>query len=176
MKEENEVMIIGISDNQCDSCCTTETLLDSIHLEMKTSQHLYKHKKIKIARMDMFQKYQLSERERDFIDGIPSLFVFKNNEWYKYNSYYIKNNFLHFINRVLNPYVHLKKEEDVEAFLNMEEEYIELSEFYSHRYMIIGDGQNGVYQKMPKHTRALAFFSDKIEYKNELRLFKKAAQ
>jgi hypothetical protein len=30
-KKENEVFIVGISDNQCDHCCFTEGLLDSIH-------------------------------------------------------------------------------------------------------------------------------------------------
>jgi len=30
-KKENEVFVLGISDNQCDHCCFTEGLLDYVH-------------------------------------------------------------------------------------------------------------------------------------------------
>ena len=30
-KKQHDVFILGVSDNQCDHCCYTEGMLDSIH-------------------------------------------------------------------------------------------------------------------------------------------------
>ena len=80
--------------------------------------------------------------------------------------------FLHFINRVLNPIVELKSESEVNLFLDMEQEWIENTDFYKNKYEKLGEK----YQVLTKHTRVIAFFHDKKEYSNELKLFKKAAQ
>ncbi len=68
------------------------------------------------------------------------MMVYKKGEYYLYESYYIKNMFLHFINRVLYPVVTLKSEVDIATFLSSEAEYDETgSKFYKNKYEPIGD-------------------------------------
>ena len=40
-KQDNEVFILGISDSQCDRCCYTEGLLNSILTGLQTQSHTY---------------------------------------------------------------------------------------------------------------------------------------
>ena len=75
--------------------------------------------------------------------------------------------FKHFINRVLNPTIHLKTEADIDRFLDSSREYEENNDFYKNKYEEIGS----YYHAMGKRVRVIAFFSDKKEYKNEYRLF-----
>jgi len=79
---------------------------------------------------------------------------------------------LHFINRVINPIVFLKTEQEIDAFLDTDKEYDEKNEFYKNKFEGIGD----YYTKMGKRVRVIGFFSDKSEYKNEIRLLTEAAQ
>ena len=44
-KAENEVFILGVSDNQCDHCCFTEGMLNSIYSGLQTMVHTYKVRK-----------------------------------------------------------------------------------------------------------------------------------
>jgi hypothetical protein len=74
--------------------------------------------------------------------------------------------FLHFINRVLNPTIHLKSASDIDRFLDSDTEFKENNEFYKVKYEPIGP----YWKEMSKHTRVIGFFHDKKEYKNELRL------
>lgn len=100
------------------------------------------------------------------------MMVHKKGEYYLYESYYIKNLFLHFINRVLYPVVTLKSELDISKFLHSAEEYDETGgKFYKNKYEPMGD----YYHKMGLHVRVVAFFSDKKEYSNEYKLFNAAA-
>lgn len=80
--------------------------------------------------------------------------------------------FLHFINRVINPVVTLKSQQEIDRFLDSEREYEEKSEFYKAGFEPIGQ----YYHSMGKRVRVIGFFHDKSEYKNELRLLKEAAQ
>ena len=83
----------------------------------------------------------------------------------------MKGLFLHFINRVLNPLVHLDSEQQIEKFMNPDEEYEEHTDIYKIKYEPIGD----YYRRMGKRVRVIGFFNDKKEYKNEFKLFKEAA-
>ncbi|CDW87719.1 UNKNOWN [Stylonychia lemnae] len=182
-KQENEVFLLGISDNQCDHCCFTEGMLDAVHSGMQTKLHTYNGKRIKVARLDLFQKMKLSQKERDAFETVPRMLVYKqhqliilirlrNGEYYPYESYYIKNLFLHFINRVLYPVLNLKTTEQIDLFLDSAKEYVEHSKFYQNKYEPMGD----FYYRMGKRVRVLALFNDKKEYSNEYKLFQKAAQ
>ena len=83
----------------------------------------------------------------------------------------MKNFLLNFINRVLHPTLHLKTEEEINLFLDSDKEFVENTEFFKNKYEEFGDSFNN----MPKHTRVIAFFHDKNEYKNEFKLFTIAA-
>lgn len=74
---------------------------------------------------------------------------------------------MHFINRVLNPTIHLKTKEEVNKFLDISKEYREENEFYLNKYEEFGT----YYSKMGKHVRVIGIFNDKKEYKNEYKLF-----
>jgi hypothetical protein len=80
--------------------------------------------------------------------------------------------FLHFINRVINPVVALKTENEILNFLDSTREYDESpSAFYKQNYEPIGE----YYKRMGKHVRVIGFFYDKGEYNNEFRLFQESA-
>jgi len=53
-KRDNEVFLLGISDIQCDHCCYTEGLLDLAWTGFKTQAHMYKGKRVKVARVDLY--------------------------------------------------------------------------------------------------------------------------
>eukprot|EP00347_Sterkiella_histriomuscorum_P004030 403362013 len=171
-KRENEVFILGISDNQCDHCCFTEGMLDSVLSSFQTKMHTYNGKRIKVARLDLYQKLKLSQKDREAFETVPRMLVYKDGEYYPYESYYMKGLFLHFINRVLYPVVNLKTEDQIDLFLDSIKEFQEFSKFYPNKYEPIGD----YYGRMSKHVRVIGFFHDKKEYANEMKLFKQAAQ
>ena len=79
--------------------------------------------------------------------------------------------FIHFINRVANPLLKLKTEEDVERFLDVTQEFREETEFYKNRYEEFGS----YYHRMGKHTRIVAFISEPKEFKVEHKLVKEIA-
>ena len=56
--------------------------------------------------------------------------------------------------------------------MDSDREYEEDNEIYKNKYEPIGD----YYLRMGKRVRVIAFFNDKKEYANELKLFKNAAQ
>jgi hypothetical protein len=98
--------------------------------------------------------------------------VTRKGEYYPYNGYFMKGMFLHFINRVLNPTIHLQSKEEIIKFMDSPKEYREDNEFYLQKYEEFG----AYYPKMGKNVRVIAFFNDKKEYKNEYKLFTEAAQ
>ena len=56
-------------------------------------------------------------------------------------------------------------------FLDSDNEYPEENDIYRIKYEPIGD----YYHRMGKRVRVIAFFNDKKEYSNDLKLFKNAA-
>jgi hypothetical protein len=40
-KKDNEVFVLGISDSQCEHCCFTEGMLNSVHSGFQTQMHTY---------------------------------------------------------------------------------------------------------------------------------------
>lgn len=91
---------------------------------------------------------------------------FRKGEYYPYESYHMRGVLLHFINRVVNPTIHLKSEEQIEQFLDSDKEFHEETDIYKNKYE-----ESGIFGHLSKHTRVIAFFHDKKEYKNEYRLY-----
>jgi hypothetical protein len=122
--------------------------------------------------LDLFNRIYGGTKELEAWKAVPKIFVYKKGEYYPYEGYFMKGMLLHFINRVINPVVYLKTPQEVEAFLETESEYEEKNEFFKNKFEGIGD----YYTKMGKRVRVVGFFSDKSEYKNEIRLLTEAAQ
>ena len=122
--------------------------------------------------MDLFNRISGGSKELEAWKTVPKIFVYKKGEYYPYEGYFMKGMLLHFINRVINPIVYLRTEQEIDAFLETEQEFDEKNEFYKNKYEGIGD----YYYKMGKRVRVVGFFSDKSEYKNEIRLLTEAAQ
>jgi hypothetical protein len=40
-KQDNEIFVLGISDSQCEQCCFTEGMLNSVHTGFQTQMHTY---------------------------------------------------------------------------------------------------------------------------------------
>jgi hypothetical protein len=83
----------------------------------------------------------------------------------------MKGLFLNFINRVLNPMIHLKTTEDIDRFLDSDQEFEEKNDFFKNKYEEIGS----YYSRMGKRVRVIGLFHDKKEYSNEFKLFSEAA-
>lgn len=121
--------------------------------------------------MDMFNKYKFPVKEAETFEQVPKIFVYKKGEYYPFDSYFMPGLFMSFINRVLNPTIHLQNVSDIENFLDVAHEYIEQTEFFKHKF----EGIDEYYSRMGKRTRVIAFFTDKKEYNNEFKLYKRAA-
>lgn len=76
------------------------------------------------------------------------------------------------MNRVLHPVLHLREESEIELFLDSSKEYVESTEFVRNSQISLGE----TYNNLGKHTRVIAFFNDRKEYKNEYKLFQLAAE
>jgi hypothetical protein len=72
---------------------------------------------------------------------------------------------------VLYPVVYLKTSQDIERFLDSENEFEEDNKFYRTKY----DSIQAHYSLMGKKVRIIGFFHDKKEYQDEFKLFKAAA-
>ena len=122
--------------------------------------------------MDLFNRIYGGTKELEAWKTVPKILVYKKGEYYPYEGYFMRGMLLHFINRVINPVVYLKTVNEVEAFFETETEYEEKNEFFKNKFEGIGD----YYAKMGKRVRVVGFFSDRNEYKNEIRLLTEAAQ
>ena len=123
--------MLGISDSNCPLCCTTEPLLNKIHKDFKQDLFLFKQKQIEIARVDISQKYAFIEKEQITSEAAPTIAVFYDGRYYIYDgSKDSKEELIHFINRVINPIVQLKTDEDVENFLDVNKEWQEKTKFF----------------------------------------------
>jgi hypothetical protein len=69
------------------------------------------------------------------------------------------------MNRVINPVVELKSEEELLTFLDLEQEHIEDTKFFMNKKMPLGNE----YQVRKTKTRAVAFIYEKDEFKEELK-------
>lgn len=86
------------------------------------------------------------------------------------------NLFLHQVNKILNPVVTLKTEEDIERFLD-QETYWEAD--YQTNFFKKSDGLGRIdehYSSLRLKTRVICFLWDKAEYKEELRQLKRDAK
>jgi hypothetical protein len=64
-------------------------------------------------------------------DNLPSIVVYYDGQYYLYEgSKDSKAELLHFMNKLINPLVQLKSDEEVENFLDLNQEHIEKTRFF----------------------------------------------
>jgi len=80
--------------------------------------------------------------------------------------------FLHFLNKLINPLVELKTEEELLEFLELQKEHNESTKFFSKKSLPLGNQ----YSERVTKTRAVAFIYDKEDYVEELRNLKYAGR
>lgn len=79
---------------------------------------------------------------------------------------------IHFINKLINPVLTLTTEEQVEAFLNLEQEVQEPTKFLETHPLALGD----IYLKRRTKTRVLAFVFDPEDFTDEISTLKQASR
>jgi hypothetical protein len=79
---------------------------------------------------------------------------------------------MHFINKLINPVLTLKTEEEVEAFLNLDQEVREQTKFLETNPLPLGD----IYLKRRTKTRVLALVFDPEDFTDEISTLKQASR
>jgi hypothetical protein len=97
---------------------------------------------------------------------MPTLLVHYDGYYYYYEgSKTSHEEFLHFMNKIINPVVELTTEEDLAQFLALENEYVEKTEFFEKSPLPL---PAGLYQSRRAKTRVIAFIFDKEDFNDEL--------
>lgn len=92
------------------------------------------------------------EQHRDLpVNTVPQIVVykrgaymkkskkFKKGEYKVYEDMNDKERFMHFFNNFLNPFVVLKTHDEMDKFLDLDNEYVEQdSEFFGHKKILMG--------------------------------------
>ncbi len=79
----------------------------------------------------MSKKYNLIDKENLNIEQMPAILVYYDGNYYFYDGPKTSiEEILHFINKIINPVVELTTDEDLSAFLALENEYVEKTEFF----------------------------------------------
>ncbi len=107
--KKREILLIGVSDSDCPTCCQSEGLLDDFtRLMLK-----HKGKVIPVLRIDISKpesKSILTKEEISF-EAVPRVIIYRDQRFFSYDSAYDNVNLLlHHINRLLNPIVPLSNE------------------------------------------------------------------
>jgi len=105
------------------------------------------------------------EKEQITSEAAPTIAVFYDGSYYIYDGNKdSKEEMLHFINRVINPIVQLKTDEDVENFLDVNKEWQEKTKFFESQLVNLAS----IYKSRKTKTRVIAFIYDKSDFPEEL--------
>jgi hypothetical protein len=137
-------------------------------------------KAIPVFRIDISKpsSQAVMEKEELFFDAVPRVIIYKDKRFYSYDSGYDRLDlFLHHINRIINPVVDLKTEDDVMNFLGLNLVDGKLPDFWEPDYSTtflsqLGEGKipsiNDHWHSHTHRTRVILFVYDSEEYKEEL--------
>lgn len=190
----NQFFVVGAADSTCSQCCDSEVLLQELSRSLKdklllsypeknTKKKKIVRKEIQIARIDL--------ANRDLIEKLAS-----RNVWFpmgttvqigidgrliKYDGMFANvNMLLHHMQRVATPLYTLTSEEQVMSFLDNSSATI-WHEDYSGGLLTKGNSfdENRLMDNFSEaigfNTRVVAFFFDKAEYQEEIKILKDVA-
>ncbi|CDW89510.1 UNKNOWN [Stylonychia lemnae] len=177
-KKKNELFILGVSDSECPLCCQSEPLLKELQDLFQNNKYLYKGKKIQIARIDTSKKNQFLEKEEITFENVPKVIIIKDQRFYGFDQPLDRMDLLlHQINRILNPLITLKTEEEIELFLDHEKfwdaDY--QTKFFKNNQDVVPRMENH-YSQLRYKTRVICFIYDKQEYREEYKNLKSDAK
>ena len=102
-------MVIGVSDNDCPSCCSSEGILDDLtKLKLK-----HKGKIIPVLRIDISttESKNILTKEDITFEAVPRIILYRDQRFYSYDASYENINLLlHHLNRLVNPIVTLSND------------------------------------------------------------------
>ena len=147
-------------------------MLATVSELLKNKTISFKELEIPIVRIDSSKFAEEIKSEEITLNRVPKTFLYYNEEYVPYEEMDFYKSFIHFLNRNFYPVVILKSKEDVEAFIDPTEEWVEDTPFF--RNGTISNYEMAVYY--PKQTRIVAFITDKNEYKEELNKLNNAAR
>lgn len=176
--------MLGLSDSSCMSCCQSEPILHSVWQDFQDGRFVFATKKkskitIPIARVDISKKYSVLEDEKLIGQNSPSIFVYYEGKYFMYDNDMDKPlMLLHFINRLLHPVVTLRFKEDIELFLNVNNEHMEHTKFFLPTGTVLSSDLHlgDIYSSKKFKTRVIACVYNKGDYEEELNEIRSAAR
>jgi|LauGreDrversion4_2_1035121.scaffolds.fasta_scaffold546729_1 hypothetical protein len=63
-----------------------------------------------------------------------SLYGYRDWKYFRYNGQLERENFLNFLNKIINPYIDLKSEKEIDLFMNASLEYPEKTDFFKNGF------------------------------------------
>jgi hypothetical protein len=153
-----------MSDSACEMCCQSETLLKELQSEFREGKYTHKKNKIKVARVDVAKKYNFIEKEYLRIETQPSVFIFYDGNFFMFEGARTVPEFLHWMNKIINPIVTLSTDDEIQKFLAFENEFEEKTKLFENNPVFLGD----TYKNRKIKTRVIAFLFDKKDFNDEL--------
>ena len=96
----------------------------------KNGTYLYKGKTIPIARIDVSQKHSFIEKEGYQFNDLPKLYVGFHERMFEFTENSLKVDvFLHFLNRIIDPVIHIEEEDQLHDFYDSMHEHQCIADF-----------------------------------------------
>jgi hypothetical protein len=127
-----------------------------------------------VVRVDISKKWKFITKDGLRADNMPAVLVYFEGEYHVYDGTNRNNTdeILHLINKFINPIVTLDTEEELQAFLNLENEFVEKNKFFEKKPVLLGN----IYKQRKPKTRVLAFLMDIDDFADEIDTLKQTAR
>lgn len=188
------LFVVGAADSACATCCDSEPLLNDLRkaIESKTmlsfpeknkKQKKIVRREIGLARVDLSNKVlveHLADKGVWFPMG-TTVNIGSGGRMYRYDGMYADFTMLaHHMQRIVNPVIQLTSEEEILSFLDNSESKIWTGDYSG---SLLPKGQTFDDERrmdkfsklMPYNTRVVAFFYDKAEYAEEIKILRETS-
>lgn len=187
-KKAHKFFLLGLTSSHvddCPFCCGSEQILNDVskHFESKTFSFETKKKSepIQIARVDASLDHGFLFSDKLMEHDFPIIYVVYEGRFYPYDNTLSEPRLLiQFLNRLLHPLLGLKKESEVEAFLDLRELPNEQTKFFK-KYSAANPGGELLptlsdLQEEKFITRVLVLVYDREDYNEEIAALKMAGR
>lgn len=163
-QEKYPTFILGVSDSNCEICCTGEIILHQLMNQFNKGNLQHEGGAIPIIRLDVQDHAKQLQGAGIYLDYLPRIFLYHNGKFHLFNEEDNLNLLIAFINRVLNPVVELTTDGQVKNFVDTSVEVSEATDFYQDSYRSIRDQ----FEKLPKVTRVVGFFENSEKFQDKI--------
>jgi len=85
-KANKKMFVLGVSDSSCNRCCFTEQVLNYLVETFDSATYAGKKgEKLKVARVDLAERYDFIEKEGISFNNSPSIYVYFDGDYYRYD-------------------------------------------------------------------------------------------